>query len=47
MNVEICEPEVSPMAVRGAKAEEVVASVFGDWVRAQRCWSGLRFTVPL
>ncbi len=30
MNVEICEPDVSPMAVQGPKAEEVVASVFGD-----------------
>ena len=34
MNVEICEPDVSPMAVQGPRAEDVVASVFGDWVRA-------------
>jgi len=34
MNVEICEPDVSPMAVQGPKAEDVVAAVFGDWVRA-------------
>ncbi len=36
LNVEICEPDVSPMAVQGPKAEDVVASVFGDWVRALR-----------
>lgn len=34
MDVEICEPDVSPMAVQGPKAEDVVAAVFGDWVRA-------------
>ena len=34
LNVEICEPDVSPMAVQGPKAENVVAAVFGDWVRA-------------
>lgn len=32
--VTICEPDVSPMAVQGPKAEDVVAAVFGDWVRA-------------
>ncbi len=36
LNVEICEPDVSPMAVQGPKAEDVVAAVFGDWVRALR-----------
>lgn len=34
LKVEICEPDVSPMAVQGPKAEDVVAAVFGDWVRA-------------
>lgn len=34
LNVDICEPDVSPMAVQGPKAEDVVAAVFGDWVRA-------------
>lgn len=33
MDVEISEPDVSPMAIQGPKAEDVVASVFGDWVR--------------
>ena len=32
--VDICEPDVSPMAVQGPKAEDVVAGIFGDWVRA-------------
>jgi glycine cleavage system aminomethyltransferase T len=36
LNVEVCEPDVSPMAVQGPKAEEVVAAVFGDWIRALR-----------
>lgn len=34
MNAEISEPDISPMAVQGPKAEDVVAAVFGDWVRA-------------
>ena len=34
MDVEVCEPDVSPLAVQGPKAEDVVAAVFGDWVRA-------------
>ena len=35
-DVEICEPDVSPLAVQGPKAEEVVASIFGNWVRDLR-----------
>ena len=34
LTVEISEPDVSPMAIQGPKAEDVVASLFGDWVRA-------------
>ncbi|MFC3614157.1 glycine cleavage T C-terminal barrel domain-containing protein [Lutimaribacter marinistellae] len=34
LDVAICEPDVSPMAVQGPRAEDVVASIFGDWVRA-------------
>ncbi len=34
LNVEISEPDVSPMALQGPKAEDVVAHVTGDWVRA-------------
>lgn len=33
LNVAVSEPDASPMAVQGPKAEDVVASVFGDWVR--------------
>jgi len=34
LNVEVSEPDVSPMAVQGPKAEDVIASIFGDWIRA-------------
>ncbi|MFZ1815788.1 MAG: glycine cleavage T C-terminal barrel domain-containing protein [Rhizobiaceae bacterium] len=33
LRVEVSEPDVSPMAIQGPKAEDVVASVVGDWVR--------------
>ena len=33
MDVEVYEPDASPLAVQGPKAVEVVASLFGDWVR--------------
>ena len=33
LNVEVSEPDVSPMAIQGPKAEDVVAHVMGDWVR--------------
>lgn len=33
LQVEISEPDVSPMALQGPKAEDVVAHVLGDWVR--------------
>jgi glycine cleavage system aminomethyltransferase T len=33
LNVEVAEPDVSPMAIQGPKAENVVAAIFGDWVR--------------
>lgn len=32
LDVEVSEPDVSPLAVQGPKAEAVVASIFGDWV---------------
>lgn len=34
LRVEISEPGVSPMALQGPKAEDVVAHVLGDWVRS-------------
>lgn len=33
LNVAISEPDASPLAIQGPKAEDVVASLFGDWVR--------------
>ena len=33
LNVAVSEPDVSPMALQGPKAEDVVAHVLGDWVR--------------
>ncbi|MGB7286946.1 MAG: glycine cleavage T C-terminal barrel domain-containing protein [Salaquimonas sp.] len=33
LDVKITEPDVSPMALQGPKAEDVVANVCGDWVR--------------
>jgi glycine cleavage system aminomethyltransferase T len=34
LDVAVSEPDVSPMAIQGPMAEDVVASVLGDWVRA-------------
>jgi glycine cleavage system aminomethyltransferase T len=36
LDVSVVEPDASPMAVQGPKAEEVIASIFGDWVRGLR-----------
>lgn len=33
LDVQVWEPDVSPMAIQGPKAEDVVAHIFGDWVR--------------
>jgi glycine cleavage system aminomethyltransferase T len=33
LRVEVSEPDVSPLAVQGPKAEDVVAHLCGDWVR--------------
>lgn len=33
LNVTVTEPDVSPLAVQGPKAIDVVSSMFGDWVR--------------
>lgn len=34
LDVRVTEPDVSPLAVQGPKAVDVVAALFGDWVRA-------------
>jgi glycine cleavage system aminomethyltransferase T len=36
LDVDVSEPDVSPLAVQGPKAEDVVASLLGDWVRGLR-----------
>ena len=36
LNVEVSEPDVSPMAIQGPMAADVVAHVCGDWVRTLR-----------
>ena len=33
LNAEVTEPDVSPLAVQGPKAEDVVADIFGDHIR--------------
>lgn len=33
LKVKVSEPDVSPLAVQGPKAEDVIASLCGDWVR--------------
>ncbi len=33
MDVRVHEPDVSPLAIQGPKAVDVVAELFGDWVR--------------
>lgn len=42
-NVKVTEPDVSPLAVQGPKAVEVIAALFGDWVRDLR-YFGFRET---
>ena len=34
LDVQVFEPDVSPLAIQGPKAEAVVAALFGDWVRS-------------
>ncbi|WP_417516880.1 glycine cleavage T C-terminal barrel domain-containing protein [Minwuia sp.] len=34
LDVEITEPDVSPLAIQGPKSFDVTASIFGDWVRS-------------
>lgn len=36
LDVEVSEPDVSPLAVQGPLATEVVSAMFGDWVRDLR-----------
>jgi aminomethyltransferase len=34
--VDVCEPDVSPLAIQGPRAADVTAALFGDWVRGLR-----------
>ena len=36
LDVEVSDPGVAPLAVQGPKGEDVVAAIFGDWVRELR-----------
>lgn len=36
LDVEVSEPDVSPLAVQGPLATDVVAAMFGDWTREMR-----------
>lgn len=36
LDVHVSEPDVSPLAVQGPAAEDVIASMFGEWVRTVR-----------
>jgi len=33
MNVRVYEPDVSPLAIQGPKAVDVVTTIFGDWIK--------------
>lgn len=33
MNVHVTEPDASPLAVQGPKAPDLIADIFGDWVK--------------
>ena len=39
LDVNIIEPDASPLAVQGPKANDVVSSLFGDWVKELKSFS--------
>jgi len=43
LDVDVFEPDVSPLAIQGPKAIEVVSDLFGDWVRELK-YFGFRVT---
>jgi glycine cleavage system aminomethyltransferase T len=50
LDVEIREPDVSPLQVQGPKSKDVVRTLFGDEVadmRYYRCWEGELGDIPL
>ena len=36
MSARICEPDVSPLAVQGPRAGDVISDLFGEWTRSLR-----------
>jgi glycine cleavage system aminomethyltransferase T len=50
LDVEIREPDVSPLQVQGPKSKDVIRTLFGDEVadmRYYRCWEGELGDIPL
>ena len=43
LDVRVLEPDVSPLAIQGPKSADVVADLFGDWVRELK-YFGFRIT---
>jgi aminomethyltransferase len=44
-NVDVCEPDVSPLAIQGPKAEDVVAKMFGESIRSIRYFGCVETTL--
>ena len=44
-DVTVFEPDVSPLAIQGPKAEDVTAALLGDWVRGLRYFGFQEFTL--
>lgn len=44
MDVQVTEPDVSPMAIQGPKSEAVLVDLFGDWIRELK-YFGFRQTM--
>lgn len=44
MIVDISEPDVSPLAIQGPKAKQVMKDMFGDWIEELK-YFGFRFTI--
>jgi aminomethyltransferase len=50
MNIEIREPDVSPLQLQGPRSKDVVRALFGDSVadlRYYRCWEGSLGDIPV
>ena len=54
LNVDVIEPDVSPLAVQGPKAQAVLVALFGDWISdlkyfgfQKQCWDQFRLSLPV